>query len=247
MSEQLWRRWWGLMASCRVAEAGAQREFEQLVQAYGSGGRYYHTLAHIQQVLTTVAQLKPYARNLAIVELGAWFHDVVYDPQASHNEANSAEYATAAMRRLGLPGVWELPVRQLILATGSHLSDSQAANTPDAKTPDTKAPDVNSLDVSARDPGTLIDPNIQIDPDIQVLRDADLAILGSPPQEYAAYAQAIRQEYAWVSDDRYRQGRSRILQAFLQRRTLYFTSPMQALISQAHHNLKTEIQRLASL
>jgi predicted metal-dependent HD superfamily phosphohydrolase len=225
MRDKLWRQWWRLMASRQVIEAVAHQEFEQLVQAYGSRERRYHTLVHIQQVLATVEQLKHYARYLEIVELAAWFHDVVYDPQASDNEANSADYAMAAIGRLGLPEAWLSPVQQLILATGSHLADAPATNAPDANY---WAPDRSR------------------DSDIQVLLDADLAILGSPPRQYAAYARAIRQEYAWVSDDRYRQGRSQILQAFLQRPKLYFTPPMQALAAQAHTNLHTEIQRLNS-
>jgi predicted metal-dependent HD superfamily phosphohydrolase len=42
------------------------------------------------------------------------------------------------------------------------------------------------------------------DADAAVLLDSDLAILGAPPAEYAAYAAGIRQEYAYVSDADYR-------------------------------------------
>src|SRR5690242_20725665 len=35
------------------------------------------------------------------------------------------------------------------------------------------------------------------DPDAAVLLDADLAILGSEPEQYDRYAKAIRREYAW--------------------------------------------------
>ena len=46
------------------------------------------------------------------------------------------------------------------------------------------------------------------DADAQVLLDADLAILGASEPAYRAYAEKIRQEYAWVPEPDYRQGRA---------------------------------------
>lgn len=49
----------------------------------------------------------------------------------------------------------------------------------------------------------------------QVLLDADLAIPGSSEPVYQSYARQIRQEYAWVPEAEYRQGRRRVLENFL--------------------------------
>ena len=57
-----------------------------------------------------------------------------------------------------------------------------------------------------------------------ILHDADLAILGSAPARYDRYAADIRREYAWVPELDYRIGRSRVLQAFLDRPRLFLTS-----------------------
>jgi predicted metal-dependent HD superfamily phosphohydrolase len=56
------------------------------------------------------------------------------------------------------------------------------------------------------------------------LLDADLAILGSSPADYDAYALAVRQEYSAVSDDSWRTGRSRVLSSLLERDNLFLTS-----------------------
>ncbi len=64
------------------------------------------------------------------------------------------------------------------------------------------------------------------DPDFAVLLDADLAILGASPAQYDQYAQAIRQEYAFVPDDAYRNGRSAVLRQFLARPRIYQTEMM---------------------
>jgi predicted metal-dependent HD superfamily phosphohydrolase len=76
----------------------------------------------------------------------------------------------------------------------------------------------------------------------KVLLDADLAILGADEADYDAYAAAIRQEYAWVSDDDYRKGRRAVLERFLARPRLYFSPAMKE--TQARANLAREIARL---
>ena len=59
-----------------------------------------------------------------------------------------------------------------------------------------------------------------------ILHDADLAILGAAPARYDRYAADIRLEYAWVPEDAYRAGRSRVLQSFLDRPVLFRTPLM---------------------
>ncbi len=82
--------------------------------------------------------------------------------------------------------------------------------------------------------------------DSQILLDADLSILGSPPEQYDAYATAIRQEYAWVPDADYRAGRRKVLETFLNRNRIYGTAAAyQARESLARANLLRELQRLA--
>jgi predicted metal-dependent HD superfamily phosphohydrolase len=49
----------------------------------------------------------------------------------------------------------------------------------------------------------------------EVLCDADLAVLASPPEGYAAYAAAVREEYAFVPDDAFRAGRAAVLRGLL--------------------------------
>jgi predicted metal-dependent HD superfamily phosphohydrolase len=48
-----------------------------------------------------------------------------------------------------------------------------------------------------------------------VLCDADLAVLASPPEAYAAYASAIRVEYGHLSDEDYTAGRIAVLERLL--------------------------------
>lgn len=81
----------------------------------------------------------------------------------------------------------------------------------------------------------------------KILLDADLAILAESADRYAAYATAIRQEYAWVPEADYRSGRSKVLADFLKRPRIYHTHTMFAACEQpARDNLAAEIERLTS-
>lgn len=62
------------------------------------------------------------------------------------------------------------------------------------------------------------------DADTAVLFDADLAILGSAPTEYRAYAGQVRAEYAHVDDAQWRVGRAAVLAELLDRAPLYATA-----------------------
>jgi predicted metal-dependent HD superfamily phosphohydrolase len=59
-------------------------------------------------------------------------------------------------------------------------------------------------------------------PDAALVADIDLSILGKD-DEFDAYEQAIRREYAHIADDAFRAGRCAVLRNFLSRPRLYAT------------------------
>lgn len=64
------------------------------------------------------------------------------------------------------------------------------------------------------------------DPDDSTLNlflDADLAILGAAPDDYAAYAAAIRQEHRHLPEFLYRRGRKRFIEGLLGRERIFLT------------------------
>ncbi|MEY9872329.1 putative metal-dependent HD superfamily phosphohydrolase [Streptacidiphilus sp. MAP12-33] len=80
----------------------------------------------------------------------------------------------------------------------------------------------------------------------EVLCDADLAILGAPPEIYARYAAAVREEYAFVPEDDFRTGRAAVLEGLLAKKpSLYRTQPAQTTFGpRADANLRSELARL---
>ena len=84
------------------------------------------------------------------------------------------------------------------------------------------------------------------DRDGGLLCDADLAILATPPERYAAYARAVREEYAFVPEDAYRIGRTNVLQHLLDLPALFHVVPDRHVwTARAHTNLGAEIDSLA--
>ena len=83
------------------------------------------------------------------------------------------------------------------------------------------------------------------DRDGEVLCDADLAVLGGPPQAYAAYAAAVREEYAFVPEEDFRAGRAAILRQLLALPALYrTTTALDRFDAAARANLAAELTRL---
>ena len=78
-----------------------------------------------------------------------------------------------------------------------------------------------------------------------VLCDADLAVLGGDVSAYRAYTHAIRQEYAEVPDEVFRQGRAAVLKGLLELPSLFRTpAAVERYEHRARANLATEIEEL---
>ncbi|MEU2586095.1 hypothetical protein ABZ612_24685 [Streptomyces avermitilis] len=83
------------------------------------------------------------------------------------------------------------------------------------------------------------------DRDGRVLCDADLAILAAPPKAYAAYAAAVREEYAFVPDAAFRAGRAAVLRQLLDLPRLFRTPYGEPEWEErARENLREELARL---
>lgn len=120
-------RWLDFARSLGIAESAAEAIWRELSAAYGADGRFYHNLRHIEHTLDVAEQLREVAVDFTAVQLALWFHDVVYDPRRSDNEAESAAYAVRVLRPLGVPDELLAKVTNLILATQTH----EATNDPD--------------------------------------------------------------------------------------------------------------------
>ena len=121
---QKWQQCW----TDRSPQAKIDILFQLLVNAYTKPDRHYHNLNHINHVLITIERFKLELQNPVAVKLAAWFHDFVYDSQASDNEFQSAKLARELLTELNIPTELIDRIQQLILATKGHQIDPNDAD-----------------------------------------------------------------------------------------------------------------------
>ena len=83
--------------------------------------------------------------------------------------------------------------------------------------------------------------------DAQILVDVDLSILGARPDRFDEYEQQVREEYSWVPGLIFRRERRKLLEGFLERKTVFQTERfIAAYDAQARSNLQRSIKKLSS-
>ncbi len=111
-----WTKFWSEL----TASADAAPVFQRLARAYAEPHRAYHNLRHIGACLEEFDAARSLAEQPAVVEAAIWFHDVVYDPSAVTNEAESSKLAAVELAAAGVAPVTVAQVQALILATHNH-------------------------------------------------------------------------------------------------------------------------------
>ena len=76
---------------CRIGveDGKSQGIFNSLVSLYSQDYRTYHNLSHIDRMLSW---LDKSGGGSDAIELAIWFHDAIYEPLASDNEEESAQF-----------------------------------------------------------------------------------------------------------------------------------------------------------
>ncbi|MCE9522482.1 MAG: metal-dependent phosphohydrolase [Alphaproteobacteria bacterium] len=98
------------------------RTFDRLCASYAEPQRHYHTLSHLTALFDCLELHADEIGEPARLAFAAWYHDIVYDPRRTDNEAKSAERAMKELDDLGGDSDLRSRVVQLILATKNHLA-----------------------------------------------------------------------------------------------------------------------------
>ena len=75
-----------------------------MATAWSDPQRAYHGTTHLVDCLEQLDAAPGEGADRRIVEAALWFHDAVYDPRATGNEARSAAWASRALGGVGIPG-----------------------------------------------------------------------------------------------------------------------------------------------
>ena len=109
----LWRRLGAAGDSAGVYAA--------LDAAYREPARVYHTTEHLADCLLRLDEFPETVAERDLVEAAIWFHDAVYQPRSTENEARSAEWAARALGDAGVAASLVQRVLALVLLT-RHLT-----------------------------------------------------------------------------------------------------------------------------
>jgi predicted metal-dependent HD superfamily phosphohydrolase len=99
------------------ATANVYALYDELANAWAEPHRAYHGTAHLLDCLEQLDAAPGEGADRRIVEAALWFHDAVYDPRATGNEARSAAWGSRALAAAGVPTTVGSEVARLVLLT----------------------------------------------------------------------------------------------------------------------------------
>jgi predicted metal-dependent HD superfamily phosphohydrolase len=120
----LWRRC--LVDGARDDSAAIH---QRLLAGYNEQQRFYHTLKHIEHCISMFDECSSLVENPDALELAIWFHDAIYEPGESDNEARSAQLYLQLSDGVHANAI-RAQVERLIMATlhlGCSLEDGDAS------------------------------------------------------------------------------------------------------------------------
>jgi predicted metal-dependent HD superfamily phosphohydrolase len=103
---------------------GDTATLDALLGRYAEPHRRYHTVAHLEAVWRALDERSLEGLDADAIYLAAAYHDAIYDPKASDNEARSADLAAADLRRLGHDQTRIALVCALVVDTQTHIPTS---------------------------------------------------------------------------------------------------------------------------
>lgn len=107
--------WAELAAELQLDPEPAQDIGFDLAACHTEPHRHYHTMEHVMAVLRHLTDLHA---STPVSRLAAFFHDAVYDPTRTDNEAQSAELAHEVLTAVDRPEADD--VAAVVLATAKH-------------------------------------------------------------------------------------------------------------------------------
>ena len=183
---------------------------EVIIPFYSETHRTYHNLEHVVDCIKLLDLYNDLSvADKMVLATAIWFHDVIYIPEGTANESNSAAIAEIA----------------ILASTVVSLSPSFCKISGDINT-------IKRLILATKHDVE------QKDKLCQIVCDIDLAILGGTELEFRKYDIGIRHEYKNVPWNVYLAARGEVLSGFANRQSIYYTDEMRSREEQARHNIK---------
>lgn len=105
MNMSLRDRWWATWQALGVEDAAQARlgeTYGDLMARYGEPHRHYHTAQHLMDCFERWDRGRSRWADPGALALALWFHDGIYDPRRSDNEARSGEWMASVAIAAGI-------------------------------------------------------------------------------------------------------------------------------------------------
>jgi len=113
LSLDAWNRCWAALGATTLPAT----VHAQLLSRYSEPHRAYHTLQHLQECLELRRDLAAPDASAAEIDIALWFHDAIYEPTRSDNEARSADWLDDVATSAGLAPEVRERLRRLVMVT----------------------------------------------------------------------------------------------------------------------------------
>jgi predicted metal-dependent HD superfamily phosphohydrolase len=101
----------------------------EIVFNYNDSRRYYHTLAHLDNLIEQLLPVRAQIEDWPTIILSIAYHDIIYNTLKQDNEEKSAAFAADRLTQLALPSTQIEKCRRQILSTKGHqVSDDADIN-----------------------------------------------------------------------------------------------------------------------
>ncbi|MCW3083545.1 MAG: hypothetical protein JWP12_911 [Bacteroidetes bacterium] len=98
--------------------------WEEIEKNYSGKKRHYHTLAHLDNLISQLNEVKAQIRDWDTVLFSVFYHDVIYSASAKDNEEKSAALAEKRLTSLSFPADKIKNCTAQILATKAHTQSN---------------------------------------------------------------------------------------------------------------------------
>lgn len=126
MTDELKITWQTLATQFTSAGNLIEECWQEIESAYTAQGRFYHNLEHLAFMLALAKRYEKQLQNPAAVAFAIFYHDLVYEPSRTDNEARSAEIASRRLSKLNVPAPIISFVEKAIAATKTHQTTSSS-------------------------------------------------------------------------------------------------------------------------
>lgn len=98
----------------------------EIEKNYSSKKRHYHTLQHLDNLLSQLTDVKSEIQNWETILFTLFYHDIIYNSIKSDNEEKSAELAEKRMKQIFVSNDKIELCKKQILATKLHIKSTDS-------------------------------------------------------------------------------------------------------------------------